>query len=194
MAQAITTTPRRTPGVARVFAPVVFLLAALGIGLWFVAVPHDRPVDIQLIEAARAGDRAAAEAALRDGGNVNARVQVTLLDTLLGHHGEADLNYTPLHHAAINGRTEVVALLLSKGADINARTNVGSTPLMLAAQEAQKDVIEQLIQAGADLKATTENGKSASDFAIKRNQTKQYDDIVDLLVKAGVPEPVSRSK
>ena len=36
---------------------------------------------------------------------------------------------TPLHMAALNGHKEIVELLISKGADVNAKAEDGETPL-----------------------------------------------------------------
>lgn len=44
--------------------------------------------------------------------------------------------YTPLHIAAMCGRTAVVRALLAKGASLHARTQRGATPLHFAAQSA----------------------------------------------------------
>src|SRR5450830_1667515 len=41
--------------------------------------------------------------------------------------------FAPLHWAAGGGSRDVTAVLLSKGADINARNDSGATPLHLAA-------------------------------------------------------------
>ena len=40
---------------------------------------------------------------------------------------------TPLHYAAGHGHKEIVELLIVKGADVNAKTNIGMTPLYEAA-------------------------------------------------------------
>ena len=41
----------------------------------------------------------------------------------------ANAGSTPLHHASWNGKTEVVQLLLSNGAEVNIKNNRGDTPL-----------------------------------------------------------------
>ena len=56
---------------------------------------------------------------------------------------------TPLHYAAAEGRQEVVELLIARGADLDAKDNVGRTPLGMAALEGKRDVAELLITKGA---------------------------------------------
>lgn len=62
---------------------------------------------------------------------------------------------TALHHAAINGKTEMTRLLLSKGASTSARdfcdTGGGMTPLHYAAAGGHLDVIRLLVGNGADI-------------------------------------------
>ena len=41
-------------------------------------------------------------------------------------------NYTPLHEAAIKGKTDVCVLLLQQGADVTVRNSEGKTPLDVA--------------------------------------------------------------
>lgn len=57
----------------------------------------------------------------------------------------------PLHVAAEHGNTGVVKLLLSRGANMNARRGPkGETPLHWAARAAKKSAVEALLEAGAD--------------------------------------------
>ena len=56
---------------------------------------------------------------------------------------------TPLHFAADRGHEEVVKLLISKGADVNAVCRYGLTPLTLATVAKRKDIMELLIKQGA---------------------------------------------
>ena len=45
---------------------------------------------------------------------------------------------TPLHYAAQKGHKEIIELLITNGADLNAKTGRGTTPLHLAAANAHK--------------------------------------------------------
>lgn len=82
-----------------------------------------------LLQAARAGDAAAAVAALRAGADPNQR----------GEEGE-----TALHWAADRGHIAVLQLLLQHGADVNAADSDGLTPLHYAALAEQREAAEQL--------------------------------------------------
>jgi len=61
---------------------------------------------------------------------------------------------TPLHHAAIIGSVDIIELLLSKGADINAQNTQLNTPLHEALQNQQENTSILLIEKGADLAQT----------------------------------------
>ena len=70
---------------------------------------------------------------------------------------------TPLHCATWKGHQGVVEVLLSHGADVNARNNNehwGTTPLHAAAHANQRAIAELLIAHGADIHATNLNGRT----------------------------------
>ena len=58
-------------------------------------------------------------------------------------------NETPLFGACSKGRDDVVALLLSKGANPNLRGELGLTPLHWAASHANRNILGMLIDSGA---------------------------------------------
>jgi hypothetical protein len=70
---------------------------------------------------------------------------------LIAIKGEND--ETPLHWAAKNGRQVVAELLLTKGADVNARNGYDETPLHLAAFRGDRAMAELLMSKGADVNA-----------------------------------------
>ncbi len=71
-----------------------------------------------------------------------------------GHDPNAfdDVAFTPLHHAAYHGHLEIIRLLLSAGADINAHdeSRIGNSPLGEVAGKCSFAVAQALVAAGAD--------------------------------------------
>lgn len=68
--------------------------------------------------------------------------------------------WTPLHWAASEGEIEVVELLISRGADVNARDLEGETPLF-GAVDHSTDVSSILLEAGSDVNTRNYEGKTA---------------------------------
>jgi ankyrin repeat protein len=71
-----------------------------------------------------------------------------------------DAGLTPLHLAAGHCRTNVVALLLDKGAKLNVKAQGGATPLHLAAQEGCADAVTMLLDKGANVNARDDQGRT----------------------------------
>ena len=63
---------------------------------------------------------------------------------------------TPLHLAARNGHTEVVAALITAQAAVNAIDDEGMTPLALAAAKGHTLAAGELIRGHADVNATVQ--------------------------------------
>ena len=95
--------------------------------------------------------------------------------------GEDDCT-TSLYYAAENGMTEMVQLLLSKGADVNTRNYAGWTPIICNAIGDNPEMIELLISKGADVNASThEDGMTALMFAAEESPV----EIAELLISKG---------
>ncbi len=113
-----------------------------------------------LVLALRSGDRARAEALLRN-------------DPGLAH-ARTTLGSTALHAAAFDGDTATVAFLLDKGADVNAVSKYGTTALHSIsgafvpdrAPGAFAQVATLLLARGADPAIRDNRGRTARDLAI----------------------------
>ena len=85
--------------------------------------------------------------------------------------GDHDVNATTangstaLHVAAAYGYDEIVAELLSAGANVDARSHLGPTALILAAQSGHLGSVQMLLAAGADRTALSFSGGSALSYA-----------------------------
>jgi len=79
--------------------------------------------------------------------------------------------WSPVHYAASGPSTELLALLLDRGADINAQAPNGSTPLMMAARFGTEDSVKLLVQRGADKKLLNDRNLSAADLARNLDRT-----------------------
>ena len=73
--------------------------------------------------------------------------------------------WSPLHYAASGPQSAAVALLLDRGASINARSPNGSTPLMMAARYGVEASVRWLLQRGADATLRNDRDLDAAGFA-----------------------------
>jgi ankyrin repeat protein len=73
--------------------------------------------------------------------------------------------WTPLHYAASGPEAKVIALLLERGAAIDAVSPTGHTPLMMAAGYGTIDGATLLLARGADPRPRHPNGRDAAEFA-----------------------------
>jgi ankyrin repeat protein len=106
-------------------------------------------------------------------------------------NAKKDKGHTPLYAAILYQRKEVVELLITAGADVNADEGTGWTPLHIAAglnadlgglsAEGHKEIVELLIGAGADVNAIDDFSRTPLDTAIRRKKP----ETADLLRKHG---------
>lgn len=73
--------------------------------------------------------------------------------------------WAPVHYAATGPSTELLIMLLDRGAEINALAPNRNTPLMLAARYGPEDNVKLLLQRGADKKLINDRNLSAADMA-----------------------------
>ncbi len=120
------------------------------VALLLKSTPPSDELTRSLFEAARTGNVQVAARALAGGADVRSR------DTALGADAE-----TPLVAAAGNGHDAVVTLLLSRGAEVDARTTSGWTALMRACNGGYIQCVKLLLDSGADPSLRNEEGYTA---------------------------------
>jgi ankyrin repeat protein len=87
----------------------------------------------------------------------------------------------PLHVAAARCCTNVMALLIEKGAKLELKGKTGETPLHVAAQEGCAEAVALLVSKGANINARDNEGHTPLKRAIDYEQTAT----ADLLRKLG---------
>jgi uncharacterized protein len=73
--------------------------------------------------------------------------------------------WSPVLYAASGPEPKVLALLLEKGAPVDARAPNGTTPLMMAARYGNEASVQLLLDRGADARLRNDLSLSAADFA-----------------------------
>jgi len=94
------------------------------------------------------------------------RGQVAMMETLIAKGAQINKDgWQPIHYAATGEEPKAVALLLARGAPIDARSPSGLTPLMMAARYGSEPVVDLLIARGANKALRNDIGESAADRA-----------------------------
>ena len=119
-----------------------------------------------LVDAVKAGDKAAAVALIEKRADVNAP--------------EPD-GTTALHWAVHNGDVELVQRLIRAGARVNVANTYGATPMSEAAVLADPALLGALLEAGADVESPNADGQTALMVVARTSRV----DAARLLIKHG---------
>ena len=85
-------------------------------------------------------------------------------------------------------RADYIRVLISEGADVNAKAKDGRTPLMIAARfSSTPEIVQLLIEKGAEVNARSTNGWTPL-MNTARNQWGKRAEIKQLLIDAGATE------
>ncbi|MNK04199.1 Ankyrin repeats (3 copies) [compost metagenome] len=93
--------------------------------------------------------------------------------------------WTALHYAAASGDSEIVKILVQKGAELDALSPNKTTPMMMAARGGFIYSVKVLSDAGADASLKNDVGMTAIDFARENGSTDIVDGLTYRLKKAG---------
>ncbi len=119
--------------------------------------------------------------AIRTGNTPKAKA---LLAAKLDPNTRKDTRASPtfLTYAAFHGRTEIIRMLISAGAQINTPDGDMLTPLMQASAQGHLAAVRVLITSGASLTEVSTQGETALDLAKQGN----HQAVVRALQKASV--------
>ncbi|VEN34928.1 unnamed protein product [Callosobruchus maculatus] len=127
--------------------------------------------DQELLEAARKGNTAVVEKIL--GQRAKRSGPLASLRRGPGANVQDSSGYSSLHHAALNGHTEIVKLLLEHDASPNIVDSKGSSPLHLAAWSGNLDIVRLLLSGPAicNVNLTTKDDETALHCAAQYGHT-----------------------
>lgn len=89
-------------------------------------------------------------------------------------HATDKRGYTPLHHAAAQGLYEIAAILIDRGAVVDAPSRSGATPLIIAARSGRWKVGRLLLAHGANPEHCDCSKRHAIDYARRANNYRLF--------------------
>ncbi|XP_068279612.1 caskin-1 [Nyctibius grandis] len=113
--------------------------------------------DQELVQAVKAEDVAAVQKLLQRPKPGKAK--------LLGSAKKVNVNFqdtdgfSALHHAALNGNTELISLLLEAQAAVDIKDNKGMRPLHYAAWQGKKEPMKMVLKAGSSVNIPSDEGQ-----------------------------------
>ncbi|XP_048244847.1 uncharacterized protein LOC124124203 isoform X3 [Haliotis rufescens] len=106
--------------------------------------------------------------------------RTNIVSALLRSGTNNNINTQIFNSASKEGHTDIVKLLIEKGADVSA-AGCGDTPLLCACRGGHTDIVKLLIEKGADVSAAAAAGYTPLSCACRGGHT----DIVKLLIEKG---------
>ncbi|CAL1689721.1 unnamed protein product [Lasius platythorax] len=130
---------------------------------------------------------------LSRGANVDANGYLKIVENLLKHGAHVNSaytytcwkGYTPLHLAVENGSEEIIKLLLSKGANVDAKGENGITSLHIAAERGCLQIVEHLLKHGAHVNSTYTSTSREGYTPLHLAVEKGSEEIIKLVLNRG---------
>ncbi|XP_061411979.1 caskin-2-like isoform X5 [Lethenteron reissneri] len=113
--------------------------------------------DQELIQAAKSGDVAAVQKIINKYKAGKAKLLGSTKRPNINHQDED--GFSALHHAALNGNTEIMNLLLEAQAHVDMKDNKGLRPLHYAAWQGKVEPLRILLKAGSSVNLQSGDGQ-----------------------------------
>jgi uncharacterized protein len=170
------------------------------------AQSRDLSVNARLLVSARNNDQAGIDRALAEGAAPNARNRLgetvllialktdrpalarQMIDAGTNVNQAAVNGVTPLMAAAHAGQTEIVKILLAKGADVKAVDRLEKNAMTYAAGQGQTDIVVLLLKAGVDPNAVYAHDLTALMWAAGYGKTDTVKALLGAGAKAGLKD------
>lgn len=112
------------------------------------------------------------EALYKAAGDGDSTEVTAILDSGVDVNGRTATGSFALNNAAVENHTEVIKLLLGRGANPNVQNIQGDTPLICATKYAggKPATVKLLVDAGTDTGIKDDDGKTALDYARDKGQ------------------------
>lgn len=109
--------------------------------------------------------------------------RVSRVESLLDAHpdwvsAEMFAGLGPLYRASVLGRTDMAALLLERGADVNARTSRGTRPIHAAALGGHGDLLALLLASGAEIDSRDREGTTPLYMAARAGRSEMVQQLL----------------
>jgi len=143
---------------------------------FLISRANQETIDSALLSASSEGNLELVQKLVAHGANLECRM--------------LDIGVGPLDRAAYNGHYDVVAYLLSKGANVNQTSTDGRTALWNAAQNGHLEIVQLLARHGGNVNRTRDDDGVTALFIAAQNGRKE---IVEFLLKNGADPNKART-
>ena len=97
-------------------------------------------------------------------------------------------NESLLHNAAMSGKVDAIDLVISNGADIEARDNFGRSPIFFSLYSREPAALAKMIEKGADVNVKNEDGATLVQVAARVEMPEMVKMLIDAKVDVNIAD------